>query len=47
MKLLVILLILKLYDQISIFKYMQERFVQGLMKLAKKTDKNKKQRVNS
>ena len=41
MKLLVILFILKLYAQISIFKYIQEKYGQEMIKLARKIEKQR------
>ena len=41
MKLLVILFILKLCNQISIFKYIQEKYGQEMIKLARKFEKQR------
>ena len=41
MKLLVIPFILKLYAQISIFKYIQEKYGQEMIKLARKIEKQR------
>ena len=41
MKLLVILFILKLYAQVNIFKHIQEKYGQEIMKIVRKTEKQR------